>query len=539
MARSGIGKASGWICSRIHGGSRGNLGTMDTVSIVWFKRDLRIYDHAPLVHAAAAGRVLPLLIVEPELWQQDDASGRQYAFFRESAEELAAALAERGAPLVIRVGEASEVLGTLIRELPVQAVHSHQETGNAWTYARDRRVAARLRELGVRWHQHRQFGVIRGLRERQHWVQQWQQLMAEPLLPAPAILRAVAARSEPLPDWLALRGTPDPCPARQVGGRRAGSALLDSFLSGRGREYHRRMSSPLSAAAACSRLSPHLAWGTLSLREVVQLTRARKAALSTEQGPEASSFRRALTAYLSRLHWHCHFIQKLESEPEIEYRNVHRGYDGMREADFDRDRLQRWCAGETGWPFVDACLRMLAQTGWINFRMRAMLVAVSSYHLWLHWREPGLHLARQFTDYEPGIHWSQVQMQSGVTGINIPRMYNPLKQSIDQDPEGQFIRRWLPQLASLPTAWLHAPWRADAATLRRYGVVLDRHYPRPLVDHEQAARLAKQRLTAWRRRPGMREGNTEVLRKHGSRKRPRQRPIPRPQPQGDLFRTDP
>lgn len=511
---------------------------MNTVSIVWFKRDLRVHDHAPLAHAAAAGRVLPLLIVEPELWQQDDASGRQYAFYRESAAELSAALAQLGAPLVIRVGEASDVLVTLVREVAARAVHSHEETGNAWTYARDRRVAARLSELGVRWHQHRQFGVVRGLRERKHWAQQWEHLMAAPVLPAPEVLRAVAARGEPIPDWPALRGIADACPARQAGGRRAGSALLEGFLSGRGREYHRRMSSPLSAAEACSRLSPHYAWGTLSLREVVQATRARKAGLSEEKGPEAGSYRRALSAYLSRLHWHCHFIQKLESEPAIECRNVHRGYDGMREAEFDRGRLQRWCAGETGWPFVDACLRMLAETGWINFRMRAMLVAVSSYHLWLHWREPGLHLARQFTDYEPGIHWSQVQMQSGVTGINIPRIYNPLKQSIDQDPEGHFIRRWLPQLASLPTALLHAPWRADAATLGRHGVVLDRDYPRPVVDHEQAARMAKQRLTAWRRRPGMREGNGEVMRKHGSRKRPLDRTIPRPQPQGDLFPAD-
>jgi deoxyribodipyrimidine photo-lyase len=511
---------------------------MDTVSIVWFKRDLRVHDHAPLVHAAAVGRVLPLLIVEPELWRQGDASGRQYAFFRESALELSAALARLGAPLVIRVGEATEVLAALVREHAAVAVHSHEETGNDWTYARDRRVATCLRGLGVRWQQHRQFGVVRGLRERKAWVAQWERLMAEPLIAAPVALRGVASRSESLPDWSALGGAVDACPGRQRGGRAAGSALLGSFLSGRGRDYHRRMSSPLSAAEACSRLSPHYAWGTLSLREVVQATRTRKASLNEEKGPEADSYRRALSAYLSRLHWHCHFIQKLESEPAIEYRNVHRGYDGLREAEFDRGRLQRWCAGETGWPFVDACLRMLAETGWINFRMRAMLVAVSSYHLWLHWREPGLCLARQFTDYEPGIHWPQVQMQSGVTGINIPRIYNPLKQSMDQDPEGHFIRRWLPQLASLPTALLHAPWRADAATLGRHGVVLDRHYPCPVVDHEQAARLAKQRLTAWRRRPGMREGNGEVMRKHGSRKRPLDRTIPRPQLQDDLFPVD-
>jgi deoxyribodipyrimidine photo-lyase len=180
-------------------------------------------------------------------------------------------------------------------------------------------------------------------------------------------------------------------------------------------------------------------------------------------------------------------------------------------------------------------MRMLRHTGWINFRMRAMLVAISSYHLWNHWREPGLHLARQFTDYEPGIHWPQVQMQSGVTGINIPRIYNPVKQSQDQDPNGEFIRRWIPELAAIPNALIHTPWLLPAAQQQRLGVRIGRDYPAPIIDHEQAARTAKARLTEWRRRPGMLDLSREVLAKHGSRKRRIEESLPKVHPQADLF----
>jgi deoxyribodipyrimidine photo-lyase len=504
---------------------------MQRVQLVWFKRDLRVADHAPLCAAAAAGPVLPLYVVEPDYWRQPDVSGRQYAFLTESLAELREALARRGQPLIVRVGRVTEVLADLAAQVRIDAIHAHAETGNDWTYARDREVAGWLQCRGIPFHEHWQTGVIRGLQRRANWARRWEQRMAEPVLPAIGALPTLDLPLGHWPDPPALGLADDPCPGRQRGGRRIAVALLQSFLRERAETYQRGMSSPISAESVCSRLSPHFALGTVSLREVLAATRRHLAQL----GAGASGFKRSLRSFDARLHWHCHFIQKLESEPEIEFHNIHRGYDGLREADFNAAHYAAWANGETGWPFVDACMRMLRHTGWINFRMRAMLVAISSYHLWNHWREPGLHLARQFTDYEPGIHWPQVQMQSGVTGINIPRIYNPVKQSQDQDPNGEFIRRWIPELAAIPDALIHTPWLLPAAQQQRLGVRIGRDYPAPIIDHEQAARTAKARLTEWRRRPGMLDLSREVLAKHGSRKRRIEKSLPKVHPQADLF----
>jgi len=492
------------------------------LSVVWFKRDLRPHDHAPLAMAAARGPLLCLYVVEPSVWQQPDVALQHWRFVQESLRDLDRSLSALGVRLTVVTGEVTEVLERLMQTQPFDHLHSHEETGNGVTYRRDQAVRRWCRARGVAWTEWPQFGVVRRLPTRDGWARRWEAHVQAPLVPPPLRLQGVlidkTAVSQALVSPL---GDHDP-PQRQRGGRTEASQVLQEFLGERSAGYRGGISSPLSAPTACSRLSPYLAHGCLSLREVVQATRERLAALP----PDARHHRLGLEAFVSRLAWHCHFIQKLEDEPELEWRNLHRGYDGLREDHFNPAHLAALTQGRTGWPLVDACVAMLRETGWINFRMRAMLVSVAAYPLWLHWRPVGEWLAQQFLDYEPGIHWSQLQMQSGTTGINTTRVYNPIKQAQDHDPQGLFVRRWLPVLRRVPDAWLFEPWRMPESVQLACGVRVSTDapagapdaWPLPLVDLALATRAAKDRLHSLRCTPEVRAAKAAIVEKHGSRK---------------------
>ncbi|MEO1640668.1 MAG: FAD-binding domain-containing protein [Pseudomonadota bacterium] len=468
-------------------------------TILWFKRDLRVNDHPALAHAAAMGPVLPLYIVEPELWQQPEASGRQWAFVHESLADLRDALAGVGLQLTIRVGAATEALEDLRRTHQITNLISHEETGNAWTYARDKSVAAWAGAQGVAWTELAQSGVVRRLNGRDGWAKARNIYMAQPQVDVPERLQGIVAESDPIPDILPH----DHCPDRQRGGRAMALTLLGSFLTERGETYQRDMSSPVTGEQACSRLSPYLAYGCISGREAAQAGAARKREV-------AGNWAKSLKSFQARLAWRDHFMQKLEDEPGLEHRCLHSAYQGLRGD--DRERREAWEKGQTGLPFVDACMRYLDATGWLNFRMRSMVMAVASYHLWLDWRQTGLHLARQFTDFEAGIHWPQVQMQSGTTGMNTVRIYNPIKQGRDQDPTGVFTRRWLPELADVPDKFLQEPWKWEGAAGLRY--------PPTIVDVPAAARFAREQIYGVRNGGDFRKEAAQVINKHASRKDP-------------------
>ena len=193
-------------------------------------------------------------------------------------------------------------------------------------------------------------------------------------------------------------------------------------------------------------------------------------------------------------------------------------YNGIRENDFNEDYHLAWKNGTTGYPFVDACMRYLRTNGWINFRMRAMLVSFASYQLWLDWKKTSKHLAKLFTDYEPGIHYSQFQMQSGTTGINSIRIYNPIKQSIDQDPNGDFIKKWVPELKEIPNKLVHEPWKLTYIDQKGLGIEIGKHYPNPIVDHHSSSKIARDKIWMVKKTEEAKFNAKKILEKHASAK---------------------
>ena len=477
--------------------------------IVWFRYDLRLEDNQAFIEATKNGNVLPIFIFDKNYYKLDTSSSFHLKFCEDSLKDLNQSLKNLyNSKINIYYGDTTEILKNISKKFNISEIYSHHVFKNNYLSKIDGKISKFFKECNIQWYLFNQFGIQLGKRDRYRWSYNWNKFINQPVLEKrvncnfiidPDHNKNCAISTNFIDDKLI-----------QEGGRKNAVKLLNSFLDNRSDNYQKEMSSPITGEKSCSRLSPYITYGNISLREIY---RATKQKLNEDISIVK---KKSLIAFKSRLAWHCHFIQKLYDEPEIEFKNLNSAFDGLREDDFNSHYYEAWKNGNTGYPFIDACMRYLKVNGWINFRMRAMLVSFASYQLWLDWKKTSKHMAKLFTDYEPGIHYSQFQMQSGTTGINSIRIYNPIKQSIDQDPDGNFIRKWVPELKNVQGKLIHEPWKMTYIDQKSISIELGKNYPLPIIENNKATKIAKDKIWKVKKSKEAKLLSSQILIKHAS-----------------------
>jgi len=483
-------------------------------TVWWIKRDFRVTDNHCLYWATRSSNVvIPFFCWEPSVIEGSDFGRFHLQAQWQALRGLSGSLCMRGSGLVERIGEVVDELDALFQSHPFAYLRSYQETGNDLTFRRDLAVRAWCRMHGVKWVESVGSTVVRGMS-----AQGKRKVLPKgprgrmDVLPVPDCLcppRQKTVFTEPMA-WERLcsffpkMGSVGLSTSLQTVNERSAWNTLDSFLTERGAAYSGGISSPNTAFRAGSRLSPHLAWGTISAGSVFLALDQRRADLSSETLP--NPWKKSLRAFESRLHWRDHFVQRLEGCPAMEFSAINPAFNEVKYRDHP-EHLACWLEGKTGYPLIDACMRCLQETGFLNFRMRAMVVSFACFGLHLSWKTIHGPLARIFLDYEPGIHLSQLQMQAGITGINAIRVYSPSKQLLDQDPDTQFVKRWVPELRNYKAVEIA---HAEEVSLAGYSA--------PVVSLKEQAKQMKDQIFLIRKSGDGQVSNREMLKKHGSTK---------------------
>ena len=459
---------------------------------VIFHRNLRIEDNAALYNASLNQDYFSLFVFDKEYWSQADRSINQLKFALDSLKELETKLEKFNVNLYVFEGNLKDLANYLNKSHSNINLHINHTTETEY-FSKNLRKLAEADSLNLL--SYKDFGIQITKQNRDLWARDWQLHMKTKTFDVPLVNKNLNTLD--LPTFSKFQNNLNgSCPPTQKGGTNSGIDLLRSFLEKRCKGYSKKMSSPSEAAYACSRLSPHIAFGTLSMRNIYQ---------ELEKNINNSKYRWDLYSFKKRLHWHCHFIQKLDTQPSLQHQSMHPDCDILR-PEADNELIEKWMTGNTGFPFVDACMLYLKKYGWINFRMRAMLMSFASYNLWQPWQKTSPLLASTFTDYEPGIHICQVQMQSGVTGINLPRIYSVVKQSSDQDPDASWIKEQIPDLKNIDKAKIHS---AELGEL----------YKEKIVDIKSSAKKARELIWQIRGNADFKKKARAVYELHGSRKR--------------------
>ena len=466
------------------------------MDVIVLQRDLRLLDNPALFYGSKKRNYCVIYVYDKNYWQSYGRSPRQLKFAVDCLKELEQNLKKLNSKILIFEGSFEELSLFLNKELPCSKIHLNHCTDNLYHRRDLKKFLSNFKGDEVDIYDN--FGLQLHEFNRDNWSRDWNLIMSRPLLSSPC--NSTFDKKLPLLNFedfeQSLNINALNLSRIQKGGEKLASELLGSFFEYRVDGYSKKMSCPREAEIACSRLSPHIAFGSISIRKIYQ---------ELNNILSFSPFKKDLYSFKKRLHWHCHFVQKLETEPELEFRSMHPFCDELRTEE-NSELIEKWIKGQTGFPFLDACISYLNSNGWINFRMRAMIMSFASYNLWQPWQKTSPLLAELFTDFEPGIHISQVQMQSGVTGINLPRIYSVFKQSLDQDPTAEWTKKIIPELKNVGTDLIH---NAELKDL----------YFDQIIDPKLSAKKARDTIWAMRKNNDFKKVAREVYLKHGSRKK--------------------
>jgi len=476
-------------------------------ALLWHRADLRTVDNPALTAACeAADAVAPVFVVDPRYYGPDGlACDARLRFLHECLTDLRAQYRDLGSDLALLVGDPRERLRACL-DGPADALYYNRHP----TARYGERVADATGEWpeatavaddGLRYADQRHRDGTVAVDTREDWREQCERYFEGPLAERPDALDANPVDSETTVDAVESRWEVDPA-KRDVprGGTMAGNERLDAFCD-RIAEYPANVSPPAAAETGGSRLSPYLAFGALSARQVYQ---------RVTDCPDG----RGVSMFVSRLYWNRHYHQKLADWPGWTERSVNPVFRGLFRDEHDPELVAAWKRGETGFPMVDAAMRALVETGFINFRMRAMVAAFFVYVLREWWKRGADFMYAHLIDADAAINYTQWQSQANLTGVHPVRVYDPAKQVREYDPDGEFVREYVPELAPLPDAHLPRPEKAPIAVQDDCGVRIGEDYPRPIVDFEARADAA--RTTYARLDDRAKEALTERVRRRGS-----------------------